>query len=50
MCVVTEQPSGQLQKQHQYKQITPNKTDTAKLWQKEKMKYNAAAPSVKRHS
>jgi hypothetical protein len=27
MCVLTEQPSGQLQKQHKYKEITSNKRE-----------------------
>jgi hypothetical protein len=49
--MLTEQPSGHLQKQHQYKQITSKKKRKAKPWQKEKRKYNAAAaPSVKHHS
>jgi len=41
-CVLTEQPSGQLQKQHKYKEITSNK-------RKRQSKSNAAS-SVKRHS
>jgi hypothetical protein len=42
MCVITGQPSGQLQKQHKYKEITSNK-------EKRQSKSNAAS-SVKRHS
>jgi hypothetical protein len=42
MCVLTEQPSGQLQKQDKYKEITSNKRE-------EKRKSNAAS-AVKRHS
>jgi hypothetical protein len=33
MCVLTEQPSGHLQKQHQYNQTTSNK-EIAKQFQK----------------
>jgi len=42
MCVLTGQPSGQLQKQHKYNEITSNKI--------ERQSKSNAASSVKRHS